>query len=213
MRKLCEIQSLERRNDLLFYHVFRNKKEIAGLNNPGRDDELEAYKKLEKYLKEINFNHNKINTLKPAKHQRFSYQYIENISNEVKSCIDMPELNYIIDSVIYITFSEGCDIMLCTSKPSEYRRGNGYCFICLDARKEEKLWLLWDLLHELGHHLDPMKISKEEQKDEVKVYRRENEAWKLADRTFQRYGSLAKYSDSYQNYKKKCLSSYDRNPV
>lgn len=69
--------------------------------------------------------------------------------------------------------------------------------------------LVYDLMHELGHWLVPIKLGPGDEKDDALVLGRELRAWKLADTEFYAQPELDADRAEYEAYKRECLRSYE----
>lgn len=97
------------------------------------------------------------------------------------------------------------DIAYSKTQTSEYG-----CYLCIKKKPQfgNTAELIFDIMHELGHCLDDIKLQK---KDEYNIeLRREREirAWHIADNKFESYPELKEIASNYAAYKDKCLASY-----
>ncbi len=66
------------------------------------------------------------------------------------------------------------------------------------------LHLIWDLLHEFGHHQSGPK------QDSDNTLEREELAWELAERELLNYSRLVEEAKNFNNYRIKCIKSYEK---
>jgi len=129
--------------------------------------------------------------------------------NELKFYIQLEELNPLIEEIVVKIFSSGCKLMAYKNGNSKHQVTKLDCIIFLNVSdNRDRLHLLWDLIHEFGHHLDPDKLDKNDAHNPVDRIRREETAWILADSEFQKHPELFIFEENYLTYKRECLQSY-----
>lgn len=74
--------------------------------------------------------------------------------------------------------------------------------ISLIKKREQPLHIIWEILHEYGHHLSGKRNEGDSDID------RENEAWNNAFVEMKKYFNSKVDFDSFENYKLKCLKTY-----
>jgi hypothetical protein len=78
--------------------------------------------------------------------------------------------------------------------------------IGLKDRKGDPITVIWDILHEYGHHLTGMP-----KQGDLKL-KREELAWEKAYEEFQNYPELQSHKESLNDYRELCLNNYRANP-
>jgi hypothetical protein len=73
--------------------------------------------------------------------------------------------------------------------------------------------IIYELMHEIGHLLDPIKknysITDVNSKDPGSEHSREIRAWAFADSVFYRFSELNKHEHEYETRKEYCKRSYE----
>ncbi|MBD2768449.1 hypothetical protein IC235_11165 [Hymenobacter sp. BT664] len=84
--------------------------------------------------------------------------------------------------------------------------------IRIDNSFECKRIIIYELMHEIGHLLDPIKrdcsITDINSKDPGSVCSREIRAWEAADSEFDRFPELKEHKQEYQKHKAHCKHTY-----
>ncbi|RZK45326.1 MAG: hypothetical protein EOO61_00235 [Hymenobacter sp.] len=70
--------------------------------------------------------------------------------------------------------------------------------------------ILFDIMHEMGHGLDEIKLSLEDRYNLEVRKARELRAWEIADKEFATYLELQADESEYNRYKNECLKKYER---
>jgi len=79
--------------------------------------------------------------------------------------------------------------------------------IGIKDRKSEPITVIWDILHEYGHHLSGApKVGVDLR------LKREELAWEKAYEELQNYPELQNQKESFNDYKEVCLKDYRANP-
>jgi hypothetical protein len=129
--------------------------------------------------------------------------------DKTKELINLPEYNEVIENIVKRIFDEGCDMMHYDQERSMHQVTIHDCMILLSTKTKNKLDILWELIHELGHHLD-MDRNIEEDSSKMSVLRKaEIRAWKQADKVFDECPEVQHLKNLYTNYKVRSLKSYD----
>ena len=74
--------------------------------------------------------------------------------------------------------------------------------IGLKDRREHPITVIWDILHEFGHHLSGMPGETDTK------LKRETQAWDKALEELKNYPQLINYKDNFNLYRERCLLTY-----
>lgn len=138
----------------------------------------------------------------------YIYTQIENL----QSLINQKELNNSIEKTLLKIRSEGCALVYGAGESVHtshqiYRQS---CQISVKTSNREDIkTILWDIFHELGHHLDKDQLGIENINNKKEEIRREKTAWINADKEFLSYPELMEFKESYLKFRLKCLTSYE----
>jgi hypothetical protein len=115
----------------------------------------------------------------------------------------------VVRSIVTKVYENGCCINTWNKKISLHNwEPESSCIIWLGIDKVDTKHMMWDLLHEFGHHLDGRKSADYKDNDFIEQMREIN-AWKNADQEFSLYSILQKDYENYLDYKTKCLKTYN----
>lgn len=129
---------------------------------------------------------------------------------EIKSYFELRNFDDIIERIIHEIYNANCKLMVNPNATySKHQVTSIDCIIILGVNKDRnELEILWDLLHEFGHHSDPNKLSKGDSQNVNERIRREKTAWAYADEEFKSNQLLHVYKDNYIAYRDSCLNTY-----
>lgn len=133
---------------------------------------------------------------------------IERLKREISKRGNLIKFESVIEKLINEIIDSGCKISCCdicdTSKIEQSIDGTikNHIRISFKDKKEKPIHLIWDILHEFGHHLSGKPNGKE------KSYSRESLAWDYGFDTLIKISELKDYQDDFENYKEKCLLTY-----
>jgi len=136
---------------------------------------------------------------------------------EFQQTIQVPEYDVVIDKLLRkagelnipmsfwgenYSMAEYCAAEDCES---EYR-----ILIRRTASSGNRKELVYDMIHEMGHCLDPLKLGLVNKGDAKLMLAREQRAWAAADEEFDSYPELQPDIAEYTGYKNSCLAVYTR---
>lgn|GEM_PF-1001673 len=103
-----------------------------------------------------------------------------------------------------IAAREDCDL-------SSHSFDEGRCIIRISLSKkyDDPIEIIWNILHEFGHHLSG-DIDKAKLSDATTQLEREINAWKLARIEALLHPLLSVKISDFDQYKKKCLKGYEK---
>ena len=138
---------------------------------------------------------------------------LEQRIKEFQGVIDAPEYNGVIAALITEASSlpkMGISVDYNSNMGSRHEsREDGFrIFIRMNGETGRGKVLLYDILHELGHYHDPVKLPLERQHDQALRREREQRAWEWADWKFNTYPELEADRAWYTDYKQQCLATY-----
>lgn len=128
---------------------------------------------------------------------------------EFQQAVGVPAYNPVIDRLLRKVAELRIQLNWWTGSESSKQQilyGFGWIDIKTKVPSGNYRELVFDLLHELGHYLDPEKLTNPH--DDALVQAREIRAWKLAGEEFAQHPELAADQADYQAYKRKLLASY-----
>jgi hypothetical protein len=109
----------------------------------------------------------------------------------------------ILDSNCLISDCDTCETSLI--EQSKETNVKNHIRISFKYEKEKPIHIIWDILHEYGHHLSGHPDELE------KSIEREKEAWDLGQKIIATYPKLIIEQKDYENYRDKCLKTYSKN--
>lgn len=93
-----------------------------------------------------------------------------------------------------------CDV--CERSLNRYQDGEGsFIQIAFKNRQGEPIHIIWDILHEYGHHLSGPPNGEP-------LWNREVAAWEYAAEELKQYPELLKHKDAFLAYQEFCLETY-----
>lgn len=120
----------------------------------------------------------------------------------------LSEFENVLEGLIDSILESDCLISCCdiceTSSIEQFKNGNFKSMIKIGFKnsRDKPVHIIWEILHEFGHHLSGLPNGKE------KSYERELQAWDFGLLELKKYAELLVLEDDYMEYKKSCLSSY-----
>jgi hypothetical protein len=136
---------------------------------------------------------------------------------EFQHTIQVPEYDMVIDKLLRkasqldipmsfwgesYSMAEDCETEGCESK---YR-----IRIRRAAPSGNRKELVYDIMHEMGHCLDPLKLGLGNKGNAKLMLAREQRAWAVANEEFNLYPELQPDIAEYTEYKNSCLAEYIR---
>jgi phage regulator Rha-like protein len=97
-----------------------------------------------------------------------------------------------------------------TSKARAEKHGGYIMFIKGKTPSGNRKELIYDIMHEMGHCLDEIKLAKEDEQNKPLVMARELRAWQFADAEFAAHSEFRNDVLEYNNYKNQCILSYQK---
>lgn len=134
---------------------------------------------------------------------------------KINSIVRLPKYEIVIEKIVRNICKNKCQIDIdFKAEVSKHCENLNYCIIYIkgDFEGSDSKELIWDMLHEFGHHQDVIPIPKGKENDDRLMLEREKRAWENADTEFKLYPELSKDVNGYEFYKKSCLRSYRINP-
>jgi len=114
-----------------------------------------------------------------------------------------------LEKLLQTIFDAGCDISCCDiCENSSIEQSiddflKPHIRIGFKTARENSIHIIWDILHEFGHHLSGKADGEE------KTLERERVAWDLGLKQLFCFPELTGYVDNYKNYRDKCLKTYN----
>lgn len=129
---------------------------------------------------------------------------------EFQQTIHVPEYDAVIEKILRKADALGIQVSFWGEDYSmaEDRDGVYYIRIRRKAASGNRKELVYDMMHELGHCLDPIKLGIQNQHNHVLRLDREIRAWAMADQEFNSHPELQNDSASYVKYQNDCLVNY-----
>lgn len=134
---------------------------------------------------------------------------------EFSHFLNSPPHEAVLDKILRTIVAQGIQVYLIPSwEASSHRQitvSQGFVYeINIGGKRpdSQRLEILFDLLHEFGHYLDPDKLTQANKHDEGFQRGREMRAWQLADQALEHYPELAHDRPAYEAYKRRCLLTY-----
>jgi len=129
---------------------------------------------------------------------------------EFQQTIQVPEYNDAIEKTLRKADALGIPMSFWGENNSvaEDRDGLYHIRIRRQAASGNRKELLYDMMHELGHCLDPDKLEIENKGNAELELAREIRAWALADQQFRAHPELQGDMLTYTQYKNDCLAGY-----
>jgi hypothetical protein len=133
---------------------------------------------------------------------------IQRLKREIVQNGNLIEFETAIGDIIQNIIESNCDISC------DYTCENSRISQSIDNSFKSHIWLgfknikekpnqiIWDILHEYGHHLSGKADGKE------KTRERERVAWDLGLKQLSCFPELTGYVDNYKSYRDKCLKTY-----
>lgn len=131
---------------------------------------------------------------------------------EFKTWMQIPEYENALQTLIRQAFEQDIGISFWNRhySKSDYTYTTGTCQLwikrepMLGSRKE----VVFDIMHEMGHCLDPIKLPLDDRYNVELRKGRELRAWAIADNTFGSFPELQVDVVVYTAYKEACLKDY-----
>jgi hypothetical protein len=135
---------------------------------------------------------------------------LEQNIRKFQQVIQVPEYDAVIDKVLRKAgaLNIGASFWDQTYSKAQDTNGIYYLWIKSDATSGNRKELVYDLMHELGHCLDPLKLGRENKGNAILELGREERAWALADQEFSSHPELQNDMASYKEYQAYCLADY-----
>jgi len=136
---------------------------------------------------------------------------IKRLSKEICQNGELQDYSIVIEFLIEYIYSKGCRIS-CNYQTEgssiEHSMQGEYLThirIGMKNRSDKPLTIIWDILHEFGHHLSGKPNATGE-----KIIR-EIEAWDIAYKELFNFPVFAEFVKNFQSYKETCLLTYMKN--
>lgn len=129
---------------------------------------------------------------------------------EFQQTIQVPEYDAVIEKTLRKADALGIPMSFWGEiySMAEDRDGGYHIRIRRKAASGNRKKLVYDMMHELGHCLDPLKLGRENKGNAALVLAREERAWALADQEFCSHPALQADMASYREYQNYCLADY-----
>jgi hypothetical protein len=133
----------------------------------------------------------------------------DQLIEELCTCGHVSEYKEIIKKIVSSIRSSNCKIS-CTynnditliSQPKEEDGRMSHIRISLKNEREHPIILIWEILHEYGHHLSGRR------RDQDSDIEREIAAWDYAFIEMKKYFNSEQDFESFEKYRIKCLETY-----
>lgn len=132
----------------------------------------------------------------------------EILRKEICDKANLWEFSKTIEKLIERIQKSGCEIFCSdihefSSLTQDLEGDNkSYIRLGLKNRKKYPIHVIWDILHEFGHHLSGKPNGNE------KSVKREEKAWELGLEQLKQLPELTGHLDNYKLYQKNCLKTY-----
>ncbi|GAB3327448.1 hypothetical protein ACFQT0_28590 [Hymenobacter humi] len=135
---------------------------------------------------------------------------LERNIGKFQQTIQVPEYDNVIDKLLRKAGNLNIGASFWNETYSKAQDTNGiyYLWIKSSAVSGNRKELVYDMMHELGHCLDPLKLGKENKGNAALELAREERAWALADLEFNAHPELQVDRESYSKYQNDCLATY-----
>lgn len=131
-------------------------------------------------------------------------------TKELQSLVANPKYDEVARRLIEKVYIHQIRIGFLDVPYSKTQTGDYGCILTIKTKPQDgdTVELLFDVMHELGHCLDKIKLLKKDERNIELRRERELRAWQFADKEFESHPELRELSSDYADYKAKCLASY-----
>ena len=91
-----------------------------------------------------------------------------------------------------------------------FRWSNVQLLMCT-IKRDDPLTLIWSLYHEYAHTTQPLQTKEQAVEGSWAEFKREIDAWIIAEKELRNYPFFKDHLDSYKKFKKERLNSYKKN--
>jgi hypothetical protein len=139
----------------------------------------------------------------------FPVAYIDATIETFKELVQIPAYDDVLEALIRKAFEQNIRVGAFEIEASRFEESRGGVLDLL-IKKKPKFYsireVIFDIMHELGHALDPIKLAP----DRSNEREREERAWAFADQQFDSFPELQGDKVEYGAYKGACLATYPK---
>jgi hypothetical protein len=139
----------------------------------------------------------------------FPVAYIDATIETFKELVQIPAYDDVLETLIRKAFEQNIRVGAFGIEASRFEESRGGVLDLL-IKKKPKFYsireVIFDIMHELGHALDPIKLAPDRSNERA----REERAWAFADQQFDSFPELQGDKVEYAAYKGACLATYPK---
>ncbi|MBA3285421.1 MAG: hypothetical protein ACR2GN_03935 [Bacteroidia bacterium] len=131
---------------------------------------------------------------------------IQQLRDEIVSNCNLNEFADTLYKILNLIYASDCLISCCdiyhVSSIEQSIDNSKKSHIRISLKHEKSIHIIWDILHEFGHHLSGNPNGNE------KTLERENKAWDIAHDYLKSFSDLVKYKTDFHEYRTKNIETY-----